>query len=529
MPQMLRRPARTPWNRAAAALMIGVLTVTAWGCDDVPQLGFSHEVTPRQPASASPAQASVDAVSHGDEFDRPRPEVPAPDRDGEDWPQFLGPQETGISLETGLLDVWPAEGPPLNWSRQVGTGYSAPSVRGNRLVFHHRVADQEIIECVRADTGEPVWKHAYASGFQDPYGYNNGPRCSPLLTEERCYTFGAEGKLNCVDIETGELLWMRDTLADFSVPQGFFGVGATPILEGNKLIVLVGGQPNSGVVAFDAGTGATLWESVGKQTWDGAATGDRSNPEYAWTGKEMVVSYSSPIAATIHGKRHVLCLMRQGLVSVDPDTGAENFHYWFMSRADESVNAARPVVVGDTILLSAAYRVGSVLLKVAADGKSVDEVWADSRNLLTHWSTAIHHDGFYYGFSGRHEQEGALRCIRAADGKVVWETNGWSRGPDALARGPNGTLLDADTKEPIPWPYYGRGSAILADGRFIVLAERGTLALVEADATAWKEISRCSAPHMHYPCWAAPVLSRGLLYLRCEDALVCMDLRKPGE
>src|SRR5690606_32306526 len=109
--------------------------------------------------------------------------------------------------------------------------------------------------------------------------------------------------------------------------------------------VLVGGQPNSGVVAFDADTGETLWESVGRQTWDGADTGVASDPKYEWTGEEMVVSYSSPIAATIHGKRHVLCLMRQGLVSVDPETGAENFHYWFMSRAYESVNAARPVVV----------------------------------------------------------------------------------------------------------------------------------------------------------------------------------------
>ncbi|MBX3438129.1 MAG: PQQ-binding-like beta-propeller repeat protein, partial [Planctomycetaceae bacterium] len=333
----------------------------------------------------------------------------------------------------------------------------------------------------------------------------------------------------CLHLLTGQLLWMRDTQADFNVPEGFFGVGATPILEGDKLIVLVGGQPNAGVVAFDAQTGDTLWESVGKQTWDGADTGDRSQPKYKWTGEEMVVSYSSPIAATIHGQRHILCLMRQGLVSVDPETGAENFHHWFMSRAHESVNAARPVVVDDTILLSNAYRVGSVLLKVSADGKSISEIWADSRNLLTHWSTAIAHAGHFYGFSGRHEQEGTFRCLSAETGQVVWETDGWGRGFEALARGADGQVVDAQTKQPIPWPFYGRGSAILAEGKFIVLAERGTLALVEANAKEWKEISRYSAPRMQYPCWAAPVLSRGRLYLQDEDSLVCLDLRKPAE
>ncbi len=489
----------------------------------VPLLLTLGVLSPLVSISCSHAEEPVSSVAVSNS---PIP-VPPPDRKGDDWPQFLGPEGTGISLETGLLDVWPADGPPLLWSRVVGTGYSAPSVRGNRLVIHHREQDEEIVQCLRADTGEPIWRVAYPSAFRDPYGYNNGPRCSPLLTEDRCYTFGAEGKLLCLDLKTSEQIWMRDTQADFEIPKAFFGVGATPILEDNKLIVLVGGQPNSGVVAFDATTGETLWESVGKQTWDGADTRVASQPTYEWTGEEMVVSYSSPIAVTIHGKRHVLCLMRQGLVSVDPETGKENFHYWFRSRTHDSVNAARPVVVGDTIMLSAAYRVGSALLRVAEDGKSVEEVWSDPRNLLTHWSTAIDHDGHYYGFSGRHEQEGTLTCIAADTGKVVWKSNGWGRGLDAMTRGPEGTVIDAETKEPIPWPFYGRGSAIMVEDKFVVLGERGTLALVEVNAKEWKETSRCTGPKMHYPCWAAPVLSRGRLYLRCEDALVCLDLRKP--
>src|SRR5690606_12615556 len=150
-------------------------------------------------------------------------------------------------------------------------------------------------------------------------------------------------------------------------------------------------------------TGTTLWEAVGRQTWDGCPTGWPSPETYEWSGEEMVVSYSSPIAATIHRERHLLCLMRQGLVSLDPATGKERFHHWFMSRTHDSVNAARPVVVDDTILLSAAYRVGSALLRVKPDGTSYEVVWEDRRNLHSHWTTPIYVDGHYYGFHGRHE------------------------------------------------------------------------------------------------------------------------------
>jgi outer membrane protein assembly factor BamB len=443
---------------------------------------------------------------------------------GTDWPWFLGPEHTGISTETGLLPQWRAEGPPLVWSIDVGTGYSAPSVRGERLVVHHRQDANEVVECVDALTSKPRWRYDYPSRFSDPYGYNNGPRCSPLLTEDRCYTLGAEGKLVCLKLDDGGHVWTRDLLKDFQVPEGFFGVGATPILEGDRLIVLVGGQPNSGVVALDAATGKTQWESVGRDTWNGVPD-ERGDP-YEWIGDEMVVSYSSPIAATIHGRRHVLCLMRQGLVSVDPADGRVNFKYWFRSDVHESVNAARPVVVNDTILLSAAYRVGSSLLRVKPDGKSYDVVWRDERNLLAHWTTPIHHDGYYYGFSGRHEQEGELRCIKAEDGSVVWSTDGWGKPLDGIGQDSRtGGAVEAKTGAAIPWPFYGRGSAVLADGKLIVLGERGTLALTEIGPGGWKEISRCAVPRMKYPSWAAPVLSRGRLYLRSEEALVCLDLR----
>ena len=132
-----------------------------------------------------------------------------PTRPGLDWPCFLGPEGNCISQETGIADKWPETGPPIVWEKKIGSGYSAPSVRGNRLVIHHRQGNDEIVECLRADNGGHLWQFAYPSSFEDPYGYNNGPRCAPLLTENRCYTFGAEGKLVCLDLQSGRKIWMR--------------------------------------------------------------------------------------------------------------------------------------------------------------------------------------------------------------------------------------------------------------------------------------------------------------------------------
>jgi outer membrane protein assembly factor BamB len=176
----------------------------------------------------------------------------------EDWPRFLGPRANNISVETGLLEKWPTNGLPLLWEKRIGSGYSAPSVFKQRLVLHHRLADEEIIEALQAATGRSLWHYAYRSGFVDPFGYNNGPRCTPLLTTNRCYTLGAEGKLLCLDLATGNVVWQRDTAKDWKVPEAFFGVGSTPLLEGGRLIVMVGGQPNSTVVALDPATGQTL-------------------------------------------------------------------------------------------------------------------------------------------------------------------------------------------------------------------------------------------------------------------------------
>jgi outer membrane protein assembly factor BamB len=437
--------------------------------------------------------------------------APVKDSADEDWPQFLGPRANGVSRETGLLDRWPTNGPPLVWERKIGAGYGAPSVRGDLLVLHHRIGGEEIVECLEAATGKPIWRYGYPSHFVDPYGYNNGPRSSPLLTAERCYTLGAEGKLVCLDLQTGKLVWRRDTAAEWDVPPAFFGVGSSPVLEGGLVTVMVGGQPNSGMVAFDAKTGKTVWESVGEKNWQGQPMrGWAGEPRVKWQTWEKQASYSTPVVAMIHGQRQVLCLMRQGLISLNPTNGLVNFTFWFRSSVTDSVNAMNPIVVDDLILLSAAYyKIGSVLLRVKPDGRSVEEVWR-STVLEVHWMTPICEDGFLYAFSGRNEPDARFRCVELRTGNLMWDRD--QRWASHSTRTPS---------------VYGRGSCILADGKLIVLGEGGLLGLFKLEPRRAEELSRFQVPQLHYPCWAAPVLSHKRLFLRSEDRLVCFDLAGP--
>jgi len=438
-----------------------------------------------------------------------------------DWPQLLGPRANGTSSETGLLSAWPSGGPKVLWKKPIGTGYSAPSTRDGRLVLFHRVGNEEIIEALDPKTAKPVWRHAYPTRYRDPFGYNNGPRCTPLLTEKHCFTFGAEGVLLCLDIKTGKPVWQRKTAEEFRVPEAFFGVGASPVLEGDLLIVMVGSQPNSTVVAFDKDTGKTVWQSAGRDTWHGKpAIGWPGEPLVRWRGDEKLASYATPTLATVHGRRTLFCLTRQGLVSMDPKTGNVNFSRWFRARVNESVNAANPIVLGNRVFCSAAYYgVGSFLLDIAEDGKSFTEVWSTNKRrkanrrldpvLGIHWTTPILHDGHLYAFSGRDEPDAQFRCVELASGTVKWSRD--ERWQKRSSKQPN---------------VYGRGSAIMADGKLFVLGEGGLLGLFEVNAAKPVELGRYQVPELQYPCWAAPILSGKRMVIRSEDYLICFDVAK---
>lgn len=430
----------------------------------------------------------------------------------EDWGRFLGPDGSQKSREVGLVDKIPSTGLPVLFDREIGTGYSAPSTGRGKLVLFHRRGGEEIVEAVDAVSGVAKWRYAYGSKYQDPYGYNNGPRCTPVLTADRVYTFGAEGRLTCLDLSTGSLIWQRDSAADAEIPEAFFGVGSTPLLESGKLIVQLGGQPNSGVIAYDPETGKPVWSSVGETNWQGQPMlgwpGDR---KVEWRRWDKQASYSSPVAATVQGHRVVYCLMRQGLVALDPIDGKVLFSRWFRARVEESVNAANPVVLGDEVLISSAYyHTGSVLLRYVPGQRSASEVWT-GLGMEAHWSTPVLVDGYLYGFSGRNEPDAHLRCVAWKSGEVAWDRDEhWEK--HSVAQ-PN---------------VFGRGSFIYADGRLYALGEGGLIGIFNPNPTKCEEISRWQVPSLHFPCWAGPVLSDGRLYLRSEDHLVCLNVRKAG-
>ena len=461
-----------------------------------------------------------------------------------DWPAFLGPRGAGVSEETGLLASLPDAAARLEWTAEIGVGYSAPAVAtlpdGPVVLTHRREGRNETLVSRDLDTGEVNWERAAPTTFRDPYGYNGGPRASPRVVLNAggggaIYTFGAAGRAACTDLLSGEERWSRDFQRELNIPRWFFGVGGSPVYYPNPggdplAIFAPGGQPNAGIVAVDAATGATLWSAVGKRTWDGVESPDSP---YGWTGEEQVVSYATPLLAEVHGEPHLLCLVRQGLVSLDPRTGAERFKFWFRSRKYESVNAVRPVVVGNRILLCASYELGSVLLEVNPAGDGVTEVWRKPEALGCHWSTPVLHEGFLYGFAGRHEREGELQCVALETGELQWATTGRdAAGPITFSRSAGGYTNAAG--DPVPFPEFGRGSCLLAPevgegGTLYILGERGTLFCAAPSAAGYRERSRTAVPGIGYPAWPAPVLSHGRLLLVDDETLSVLELRMTND
>jgi len=422
-----------------------------------------------------------------------------------DWTSFLGPAHNAVSSETKLLRLFPRQGPTLVWEMRKGTGYSSPAVSGNHLVFLHRQRDQEIVESLHPETGERYWLFSYPTTFEDRYGYNNGPRASPVIEGDRVYTYGAQGKLHCLRLETGQVLWKRDLAADFKVPQDFFGTATTPLLEKDLLIINIGAPGGPTVAAFDKNNGRLAWGA----------------------GEEWGPSYASPVAADVHGRRRVFVFAggesqppSGGLLAIDPANGRIDFTFPWRSRSYESVNASTPLVVGNQVFISATYRTGAALLSLLPDG-SHSVAWTAPEFDL-HWTIPIHRDGYLYAFAGRNEPDASLMAVELATGKTVWrKVPEWEETIEV-----NGARRTFSTST-------YRGSLLWVDGRFLALGEHGHLLWLDLSPKGYKELSRTQlfrAPET----WTPPVLSRGLLYVaqNHRDALagtptrlLCYDLR----
>jgi outer membrane protein assembly factor BamB len=386
-----------------------------------------------------------------------------------DWPQFLGPTRDGVYAGIDVAASWGKTGPPVVWQRDIGQGFSGPAVVDKRLVIFHRVGNREVLDCLDAETGKPVWSDASPTTYTDDFGFDEGPRATPTIVGGRVYTFGAQGALICRDFATGKPVWSVDTAAEFGAPKGFFGMACSPLVEGDLVVLNVGGKPDAGVVAFDAKTGQVRWR----------ATGDDA-------------SYASPVAATIAGERRVFVFTAAGLLVLQPKDGAVVSTFPWRARIRASVNAATPLVIGDAVFLSASYDTGAVLLRVR--GRELEKVWSGDDSLSNHYATSVHHGGFLYGFHGRQEQGPSLRCVELNTGKVRWEVEG-----------------------------FGAGSILLADDKLLVLTEKGQLIVAPAAPDGFKPTAK--AQILPFDCRAYPALADGKLYARSKDKLVCVDLR----
>ncbi len=367
----------------------------------------------------------------------------------DDWPQFLGPTRNGVSAEKGLAASWPKDGPPVVWQRDVGEGYSGPVIAGERLILFHRVADKEVVECLNAATGKPLWKHAYRTSYADMLGKGDGPRSTPVIAAGRVVTLGAAGTLTCLDLEKGTPLFSRPLNTDYRVPGSYFGVGTSPLVDGDRILVNVGGK-NAGIVAFALADGKEIW----KATTDGA-------------------SYSSPVIATVGKERLAVFFTRFGVELLDAKTGAVRFRQRWRARYDTSVNAATPLVIGDRLFFSTCYETGALLLELQADG-TAKELWHGQDVLDCHYNTPVYHDGHLYGIHGRQDVRPGpdFRCVDLKTKKIAWQQ-----------------------------PRYGCASLILADGKLIALTERGDLVLVDATPAAYRELARrmCSTRRLAVP------------------------------
>ena len=406
---------------------------------------------------------------------------------------FLGPLGNGVSSEKGIAP-WPKEGPRIVWKKRVGVGYGMPVVSRGRLFQFDRQGDDACLRCLRSETGEQLWTFKYPTQYEDHYGYNNGPRCCPVVDEDRVYIYGAEGMLHCVRVDDGELVWKVDTKAEFGFVQNDFGVASVPAVEGDLLITQVGGSP--------PGTSDELSLSM-KGNGTGVVAFDKLTGRVRYRVTDDLASYASPVLATVNGRRWCFVLARGGLIGLEPATGKLDFHFPWRARALQSVNAANPVVVDDQVFISETYGPGSALLRVRPGG--YDVLWTDAekrwnKSMQCHWSTPIYHDGYLYGCSGRHAENAEMRCIEWATGKVKW------RQPDLT-----------------------RTSLLMVDGHFVCLGENGRLLLLKVNPDQYEEVSRVELdgngqPVLRYPCWAAPILSHGLLYGHDNHSLVCFEL-----
>jgi outer membrane protein assembly factor BamB len=387
-----------------------------------------------------------------------------------DWPQWRGPRRDGVAHFPDLLTTWPARGPARLWQAAGGEGFSSFAVGGGRAYSLVRQDNQEVVVCWGVPDGKEQWRFAHGIPSQGPYP---GPRSTPTLDGGRLYTVGAAGLLHCFDAAGGQVLWKHNLRADLHANGGQWGHAFSPLIVGNLVITAPGGRGAS-LAAFDKETGDLVWKAL-----------------------DDPAGYSSPMPFTAGGVPQVVAFTGNSLVGVAPADGKLYWRYPWTTQFE--VNAATPLTfhaqsgdkVLDYVFISSGYGRGCALLKIEADGGGfrARPVY-EGNQLCSHFGSPVRYRDHIFGFN-----ETNLVCLDLRTGEVRWSKSGFQK-----------------------------GSLLRVDHYLLVLGETGKLALMEASAEEPEPIA--SARPFSRRCWTMPVLAEGRLFLRDEEQVLCLDVRR---
>ena len=386
------------------------------------------------------------------------------------WPQWRGPNRDGISHEKGISTNWRENGPETLWRIPVGDGYSSISATNGKLFTMWDEGGSQFLFCLDALSGKELWRYRMGADYKDRYG--NGPRSTPVVEKTIVYAISAQGLLHAVNVTDGQGIWTHDLGAEYGSQLPAYGYSSSPLIDGEKLFVEVGGKEDFAFVALNRHTGDLIWHS-----------------------QTDMPAYASPIAITINEIRQIVFLSAAGLSAVSPDDGSLYWHYDWEPRCPSTgipTNTATPIFMKpNRIFISSGFGTitGAVVIRLLQADKqfAAEKVWESSemKNLINSSGCFENH---IYGFD-----MGFFKCFDASTGEEKWKAGGFQK-----------------------------GSLIAADGHLIVLGENGKLALVEATPEEYREVA--SVKILRGKCWTIPTLANGKLYLRNQKEMVCLNI-----
>lgn len=390
-----------------------------------------------------------------------------------DWHQWRGPNRDGISTETGLLKQWPSGGPRLLWKAQgLGSAFASVTVAGNAIFTQGDKGARNYVIALKREDGTPLWETELGRSGAPGWGGYAGPRCVPTVEGPLVFAVGQYGEVACLDAASGQVKWRKDYIKDFGGKLPEWGYSGMPLVIGDKVILTPGGDRGN-LVALNKTTGALIWQS--KELTDN-------------------IHYSSPILAVIGGVTQIIQLTDAHVAGVAAENGQV---LWRARRKGTTAVIPTPVHENGLVYVTSEYGIGCNLFQVTATGGKFTARQVYANKVMVNKQGGVVKVGEHvYGFStGK-----GWTCQDFKTGEAVWQERG---------------RLD-------------KGSIIYADGRLYLRAEdgKGTVALIEATPTGYKEHGRFDPPHRSDDkAWAHPAIADGKLYLRDQDILLCYDIR----